>query len=133
MNAMKNASSLTTLIALEKDARDFGFDWMDENMILEQVLSECQEIEEAIHLKESKARIQEEIGDLIHTAISLCVFLGFDVPETINQVNEKFEGRMTRVKQLTHELGLSSLKGKDMAFMLQLWRQAKIDTKNKSS
>jgi uncharacterized protein YabN with tetrapyrrole methylase and pyrophosphatase domain len=129
---MKTAP-LNTLIALEKDARNFGFNWTDETMILEQVLSECQEIQEAIQLKESKTRIQEEIGDLIHTAISLCLFAGFDVHETLSNVNEKFEERMTRVKQLTHELGLNSLKGKNMDFMLDLWQQAKIDTKNKSS
>lgn len=65
MNALKD------LITLEKDARDYGLDWSDYEMILEQVIDECREIKEAINDGESKERVQEEIGDLLlHTAIS---------------------------------------------------------------
>ena len=69
---------LDKLIAVETDARAFGFEWDNTETILAQSMSECEEIHEAIVNDESVDRLQEEIGDLLHTAISLCIFEGFD-------------------------------------------------------
>ncbi|WP_395477399.1 MazG nucleotide pyrophosphohydrolase domain-containing protein [Rickettsia endosymbiont of Pantilius tunicatus] len=119
MNALKD------LITLEKDARDYGFDWSDYEMILEQVIDECREIKEAINDGESKERVQEEIGDLLHTAISLCRFLEFDVEETLNKTGVKFAKRMEAVKTLTRKHNLPNLQGQSAEFLLKLWREAK--------
>ncbi len=121
----KPVTPLDSLINLEIEAREFGFDWPDRESIIEQALSECEEIKEAIQNNESKERIQEEIGDLIHTAISLCIFAGFDTKETIAKVTDKFGARMQKVKALTKEKGLLSLKGQSTEFMLELWSNAK--------
>jgi uncharacterized protein YabN with tetrapyrrole methylase and pyrophosphatase domain len=82
---MNTQNSLDNLIAVEKAARDFGFDWPDTEMILNQVVSECQEVREALLNKEPDYRIQEEIGDLLHTAISLCLFAGYNVDQTLKK------------------------------------------------
>lgn len=124
-----NNNSLNELVRLEKDTREFGFDWSDEAMIIDQAVDECREIREAIEKQEPRDRIQEEIGDLIHSAVSLCLFAGFDVDETIGKVNDKFEKRMQAVKELTHELGLPNLKGQSIEFMMELWRKAKTKSK----
>lgn len=116
---------LDELISLEKDARAFGFDWPDQATIIEQALSECQEITEAIQLQEPAHRIQEEIGDLLHTAISLCVFSGYDVEETIENIVEKFASRMKALKELAQEKGFNTLQGQSFEFMLELWKEAK--------
>lgn len=121
-------NALDDLIYLEKDAREFGFDWPDEAMIIEQAVDECREIKEAIESQEVRQRIQEEIGDLLHTAVSLCIFAGFEVEETLVKVNAKFGNRMQAMKTLTHELGLETLQGQSVNFMLELWRKAKIMT-----
>jgi uncharacterized protein YabN with tetrapyrrole methylase and pyrophosphatase domain len=129
MNKLKpvvDNNSLNELVRLENDAREFGFDWPDEAMIIDQAIDECREIREAIEKKEPRERIQEEIGDLIHSAISLCLFAGFDVEETIGKVNHKFGNRMRVVKELTHELGLKNLQGRPIDFMMELWRKAKV-------
>lgn len=115
---------------LEKDTREFGFDWTDEAMIIDQAVDECREIREAIEKQEPRNRVQEEIGDLIHSAVSLCLFAGFDVEETIGKVNDKFEKRMQVVKELTYELGLPNLKGQSIEFMMELWRKAKSKSSN---
>lgn len=125
---MNAANALEALIAMEKDARAFGFEWSDEMMILEQVIDECREIREAIQNRETDDRIQEEIGDLLHSAVSLCLFAGFDVKEILSNVTAKFKGRMNALKILTQERGLSDLKGQSMDRMLELWRQAKVMT-----
>lgn len=55
-------NALNDLLSLEKDAREFGFEWPDEAMIIEQAIDECREIKEAIENQEMHGRIQEEIG-----------------------------------------------------------------------
>jgi uncharacterized protein YabN with tetrapyrrole methylase and pyrophosphatase domain len=121
----KSGNALNDLIDLEKDAIRFGFEWPNENMILEQAIDECREIKEALEKNEKSERIQEEIGDLLHSAISLCVFAGFDIEETLEKVNAKFAKRMQAMKLLTHEIGLSNLQGKSIDFMMELWCKAK--------
>lgn len=113
------------LIALEKDARAYGFDWTNREMIVDQAISECHEILAAISDNEQAERLQEEIGDLIHTAISLCLFAGFDVDETVGVVSKKFAKRMQLLKELTRARGLQDLRGQSMEFMLELWREVK--------
>lgn len=128
-NEKQSCSALSDLIMLEKDARDFGFDWPDVPMIIDQAIDECREIMETIEHQETPERLQEEIGDLLHTAISLCVFAGFDVEETLSKVNRKFAGRMQAIKNLTHKQGLENLKDQPFEFMLELWDKAKLITK----
>jgi len=114
------------LLSLEKDAREFGFEWPNQALIIEQAIDECREIKEAIEKQEVSDRIQEEIGDLLHSIISLCDFEGFSVDDTLLKVNAKFGKRMHAIKLLTNELGLSNLKGQSFDFMLELWKKAKI-------
>ncbi|PPE03076.1 MazG nucleotide pyrophosphohydrolase domain-containing protein [Holospora curviuscula] len=99
---------LSKLIALEQDARKFGFDWPDHFMILDQIIDECREVREKIDQGSNKERLQEEIGDLLHSVISLCVFAGFDVEETISKTNVKFSRRTQLLKELTKQKGLEN-------------------------
>lgn len=119
-------TALKKLLAVELDARKFGFEWPHTEMVLQQAVSECDEIRDAIIENEPLERIQEEIGDLIHTAISLCVFQGFDVEETLEKTTAKFAARMRALKLITQEQGLKTLHNHSTEFMLQLWQQAKI-------
>lgn len=105
--------------------RDFGFDWPDIPTIIRQAQSECVEIEEVLQQQESPERLQEEISDLLHTAISLCLFAGFSVEETLSNVVKKFGARMDKVRLLAKQQGLSTLKSQSFEFMLTLWDKAK--------
>lgn len=116
---------LDALIAIETDARAFGFDWPDAVTIVEQAESECLEIREAILQQESRERIHEEIGDLLHTAVSLCLFMGFSPEETLANVNQKFGGRMQKLKKIAEDKGYQHLRGQDFKTMLMLWDEAK--------
>lgn len=118
-------SALEQLIITEKAARAFGFDWPNVEMIIDQAVSECQEICEALANKESSARVQEEIGDLLHTAVSLCIFAGFDVDATLASVEAKFAHRMKLLKQIAHTNGFENLHGQPIDVLLNLWREAK--------
>lgn len=117
--------TLEQLIALEKDARAYGFEWPNAESIIDQAISEAEEVRAAIADEESLDRVQEEVGDLLHTAISLCLFLQLDVNETIDKIVDKFGARMAEVKSLAKHQGLDSLKGHSTEFMLELWKEAK--------
>ena len=118
-------NALQKLIYLEQDTRKFGFDWPDQFMILDQIIDECREVREEIDQGSNKERLQEEIGDLLHSVISLCIFSGFDALETISKTNAKFSKRMQLLKELTKQRGLESLHGQSIDFMLNLWRDVK--------
>nr|WP_253308627.1 MazG nucleotide pyrophosphohydrolase domain-containing protein [Rickettsia endosymbiont of Ceutorhynchus assimilis] len=128
---IESKNPLQNLILLEKDAWGYGFDWSDYDMILEQAIDECREIKEAIDDDEPPERVQEEIGDLLHTAISLCIFSEFDVEETLRRTNKKFANRMNALKILTKKHNLLNLQGQPIEFMLKLWREAKEITKER--
>ncbi|KTD32914.1 nucleotide pyrophosphohydrolase [Legionella nautarum] len=119
-------NALHELIIIENEARNFGFDWPHEEMIIEQALSECDEIREALANHEPSHRVQEEIGDLLHTAISLCLFAGFDPEQTLAKVATKFGARMEALKAIAKDQGLTSLKGQSTEFMMELWQKAKL-------
>lgn len=125
-------NALHRLLYLEHDARKFGFEWPNEAMIIQQAIDECNEIKETFEKQDKRERIQEEIGDLLHSAVSLCDFAGFDIEETLAKVNVKFGRRMQSVKKLTSELSLPNLKGQTFELMLDLWRKAKAMTDEKT-
>ena len=116
---------LNKAILLEKDATLFGFCWPDREAIIKHAISECEEIIDAIKHNESPDRIQEEIGDLLYTSISLCLFAGFDVEDTLQKTVNKFSNRMQELKAITKEHGLNSLEGQTTEFILKLWDEAK--------
>ena len=121
----KQNSPLQELTKTELEARNFGFEWPDKNFILEQIISECAEIKEALDNNESEERIQEEIGDLIHCAISLCLFFGYDVEETISKTEAKFAGRINALKEVMKEKGVKSLYGVPIEKQLGYWKEGK--------
>lgn len=124
-----NHGPLDRLMSLEKDARDFGFFWPNHQMIYEQMISECDEVMAAMKEEEGDARVQEEIGDVIHTALAWCFFAGYDVDETIAKIADKFEERMKAFKAIAKARGLDNVKGKPVSFLFDLWKEAKRQTK----
>ncbi|MDP3372118.1 MAG: ribose 5-phosphate isomerase B [Candidatus Paracaedibacteraceae bacterium] len=127
VNKLGLNNPLDKLLALEYDAISFGFDWPNHDMAINQVMSECLEVKDALQKQELPQRVQEEISDLLHAAISLCVYSGFDVHDTFAVIVKKFGSRLAVVKALAHSRGLNNLHGQSFEYMLQLWAEAKKD------
>ena len=121
---------LEKLIASEVDAREYGFDWTNREMIIDWIISEAKEVLASIEDNESNERIQEEIGDVLHAAISLCLYSGFDIEETLEKTTKKFDLRMHWLKAIAKQRGLDTLNGQSEEFMLDLWSQAKLASKS---
>lgn len=116
------------VVALEEEASSFGFAWETPYQIMEQIQSECVEIQE--HLKEgvtpnNQSALQEEIGDLLHAVFSLCVFCHLNPEETLEQTLSKFQRRLIAVKGIAQEKGLSTLNGFPFEELMVIWRLAK--------
>ena len=124
INAMNILEKLTQL---EKTAEQFGFKWENPDQIMDQIKSECFEINEHVNgqSNDTKEKLQEEIGDLMHAVFSLCVFFQFDATETLTKSVNKFERRLNAVKSIAHENKISTLNGYDFDVLMKFWDQAK--------
>ena len=116
---------LDTFFNQEQEASAFGLSWPNVHILLDQIRDECREVEEAVSQNEGKDRLQEEVGDLLHAALTLCILLDMNIHETLLKTNAKFASRLEKVKKVTHSLGLSSLEGQSFESQTAIWHQAK--------
>ena len=114
---------------LEQDAAAFGLQWETKDQIMTQIRNECLEIEEHFQSPEQREALQDEIGDLLHATLSLCVFCHFDPELTLRKSLDKFKHRLNTMKDIAKEQGLIHLKDKSFDELMKYWEQAKIRTK----
>lgn len=110
---------------LELESKEYGFYWPDLKSVLDQIKGECDEIDESIQKNESPARIQEEMGDLLHAAFSLCFYLNLDITYTVNKAIDKYEKRFDKLKKHAALQGYETLQGESIETALALWNQIK--------
>lgn len=117
---------LNKIASLEKQAKDFGFYWQDSKTIIQQIRSECAEIEELLENKSNTDSLQEEIGDLLHAAFSLCIYHNYNPQDTLEKSTKKFEKRFNLTKIYAQEDGLKNLKESSPQEMMKYWNKAKL-------
>lgn len=108
----------------ELNAKKFGFYWTEISQLIEQIQSECREVEEAWH-KKDRNHLQEEVGDVIQAAVSLAVFCGLDPHDTLQKSIEKFQKRYDAVVDLAQKEGLNHLHQQPFDILLSYWNRAK--------
>lgn len=109
----------------EHAAKRFGFYWEHLDQLIEQIQSECIEIKEAWDKNDLK-HLQEEVGDLLHAALSLAIFCRLDPKETLLLSSDKFQKRYDKLVSLAQQDGLENLKGKSFDVLLDYWNRAKL-------
>jgi uncharacterized protein YabN with tetrapyrrole methylase and pyrophosphatase domain len=124
-------SPLEKLIKCDREARNYGFIWPNYHMVIDAVISEAEEVREALDDKEELERIKEEMGDLLHVTISLADFLKFDINELLIDAEIKFRKRSDALKIVMQKYNLDDFRGKNIEFMQSCWQEAKrlADTK----
>jgi len=109
---------------LELESKNFGFYWENIDQIIDQVTSECREVVEAYNSGD-KEHLEEEVGDLVHAAISLTVYCGFDPKKTLQKSVAKYEKRYRSVVEFAKNDGYETLQGMDFDTLMKYWNKAK--------
>jgi len=120
------ARSLPALWRAEKvqgKAAKVGFDWYEPQGALDKLGEELNELSAAMNGGEA-AHIEEELGDLLFTAVNLSRKLGIDPEEALSRATDKFQDRFALVETQASV----PLKELDDAAWDKLWEQAKKES-----
>lgn len=124
MDKASQQDLVTEVLEIEAQSKSFGFYWENISQILEQIISECHEVGEA-YVAKNYTHCEEEIGDLIHAAISLAYYCGYDPHQALQVSFDKYKARFEHVKQLAAKDGLKDLKNQPMSVLMGYWKKAK--------
>ena len=120
----KNQTALNTAFKIGKRARTVGFDWNNSDGVVLKIREELAELIEAMGSK-NKSSIEEEMGDLLFTMVSLSRHLSKNPETALRKATNKFEKRFklmeTKLEQQNKEL--SELSYDDMN---ALWDEVKL-------
>ncbi len=108
---------------IQNRARRVGFDWPDVSGALEALDSETAELKEAIAAGDSGA-VEEELGDLLFSAVNVSRFVGTDAEQALTAASEKFIRRFAVVERLAEERKID-MASADIEMLDELWREAK--------
>lgn len=100
---------------IQKKAKKVGFDWNDVSGAEDKLAEELSELKAAISGGDSDC-IEEELGDLLFSAVNVSRFAGVDPEQALHKSCEKFIRRFSLVEQTAREQGreLSSMTLEEM-------------------
>jgi MazG family protein len=122
-NVPRKLPPLRRAAAVQKRAAGVGFDWPDHGGILDKLREETGEL--AIELaRGSRARIKDEIGDLLFTVVNLARYLGVDPESVLESTTTKFVTRFNEIEKAAKRRG-RRLSAMSLDEMELLWQRAK--------
>ena len=106
---------------IQKKAARVGFDWPDHTGALEKAHTELTELEEAIA---TGTNIEEELGDLMFSAVNVARFFDIDPEEALGAASDKFITRFAGVENAASQQG-KKLEDLSLDEMEELYQDAK--------
>ncbi|MFV3073121.1 nucleoside triphosphate pyrophosphohydrolase [Niveispirillum fermenti] len=117
--------ALTRAVKLQKRAARVGFDWARADEILDKIEEEIGELRAEMKAsRPEKARVQDELGDLLFALVNLARHLDIDPETALRGTNFKFDRRFRFVEQALAEKGKTP-EASSLDEMEALWGQAK--------
>jgi ATP diphosphatase len=113
--------ALMRAIKLQAKAARVGFDWPSAENVLDKIVEEAKELQEAAPEKRA-----EEFGDLLFAVVNLGRHYGIDAEEALRSANRKFERRFAFIESELNRLGKAPAQS-DLAEMDSLWNKAKSE------
>jgi ATP diphosphatase len=110
---------------VSRRAARIGFDWPDARAVIPKLAEEIAEIEAEIDDGGDKARLEDEVGDLLFAAANLARKLDVEPETALRRATAKFERRFRRVEELAAERGI----GRDLDALEGLWQEVKQNEK----
>jgi len=99
-----------------------GFDWKNIDGVIEKVVEELQEIQNA---PDAKKRAQE-IGDLLFSAVNLARWLGIDAESVLRETNARFRRRFGYLERAIQAEG-RNFSDVSLDELNAYWEEAKRD------
>jgi XTP/dITP diphosphohydrolase/ATP diphosphatase len=105
-------------------AAKVGFDWPDAEGLFAKMEEELGELRSEMHQKDIvQAKVAEELGDLMFTAVNLARHLKVDSEGTLRDANAKFRRRFAAMEMKAG--GSEALAERSSAELEALWTEAK--------
>jgi len=115
--------ALTEALKLQQQAAKVGFDWSEPEPILDKIEEEIGEFREALKSGD-KAKISDELGDLIFAAVNIGRHVGVEPEMALRGTNTKFRRRFSYIETALDRNG-ESLDEARLERMEELWQEAK--------
>ena len=106
---------------VQKKAKKAGVDWPDVSGALDKLSEELEELKTAVA---EGTNVEEELGDLLFSAVNVSRFVKVDTEEALNGATDKFIGRFRKVEEEAARQG-RTLEGMSLAELDKLWEHAK--------
>jgi tetrapyrrole methylase family protein / MazG family protein len=119
----KSLPALARAGKIQSKARKIGFDWDKVEDAMDKVLEEFYEVKD-VYNGENRARILEEIGDLIFACVNVARFLDIDPELALNNTNDKFIKRFSYIENSARNSG-RRLEEMSLGEMDLLWNESK--------
>ena len=108
---------------VQQRAARAGFDYPDTAMAMADLRSEIEEVEQALSSNSPGAQ-EEELGDLIFSAVNISRFAGVDAEEALTKSCDKFIARFEKVESLASKKGIN-MQHANIEALNSLWEEAK--------
>ena len=119
----KNLPGLMRADKVQQKAARVGFDWDTVEPAMEKVLEELQEVKD-VYKENNRAKIQEEVGDLVFATVNVARLLDIDPEFAVNYSIDKFINRFQYIEENARNRNLD-LKNMSLAEMDVLWNESK--------
>ena len=124
MNAVAKAlPGLIRAAKIQKRAARVGFDFEGVELAMDKVVEELNEIKDVYKL-DKRSRIEEEVGDLIFSAVNVGRMLSVDCEEALEKTVSKFVDRFSFIEKTAISKG-QNLKDLTLEEMDELWDEVK--------
>ena len=124
LSVPKELPALMRSSKVQNRAADCGFDWPDVNGAIQKLDEEVLELKSAIADK-SAENMQEELGDVLFSAVNISRFLQLDPEETLTEAVDKFINRFIIVEELAEKEGID-IRTAGLEKLNLLWDVAKL-------
>ncbi len=108
---------------VQAKAARVGFDWPDKDGPRAKIAEELAELDKAVQGGDA-TQIEDEMGDVLFSAVNLCRFLGVDAETTLRKAVDKFSHRFQAVEKMTLEAGVD-MKDCSLEELDRYWERAK--------
>lgn len=108
---------------VQKRAAKAGFDWPNADGAWDKLSEEAEELRRACE-GGSSSEIEDELGDLLFSAVNISRFIGADAEQALSRSTDKFISRFAAVERLAAERGID-MKSSSLEELDRLWDEVK--------